>query len=302
MDVRLSDGQIWGPRSSLVFRLNTPPGTPTLVGPADLSVDQGPASVTLRWNLVTDADGDPVSYRWSRATNSNFTSAKTGAALPGNASADVPTAGSTRYYWRIEAYDQYAWSPPSITWSFTTRASAGKVLGRVVHAGGGLLAVVRLYNSTGVFAGEARTETDGSFNISGLPFDVYEVRVRSASYHERIIPGVALSVAAPVKDLGDIELVSDALETSTVLSWAILVAGVVSAIAAAGILVSRRRRDSESPQDYLEDTLSPPSDSSIPGGTPGAEEIVFECPACGTQVSADTKTCPGCGAIFEESL
>ncbi|TLZ61952.1 MAG: zinc-ribbon domain-containing protein [Methanobacteriota archaeon] len=27
--------------------------------------------------------------------------------------------------------------------------------------------------------------------------------------------------------------------------------------------------------------------------------MVFECPSCGTQVDADAKTCPGCGAIFE---
>ena len=299
MDLRVFDGRLWGPPSSLRFRMNTPPEVPTLTAPANLAGDQGPDAVLLQWGAATDTEGDPLVYRWSLATRSDFVDAETSTTIAGSTSVTVPTSGGTTYYWRIEAYDQFEWSASSAPWSFVTSATSGEVLGRVVHAGEGLLAIVRVYNATGGLVRQVTTKADGTFNVSALPFDVYDVRVTSPSYQERVVMGVTLSSATPIRDLGDIELFSTSLEVSTMASWAILVVGIVVAIAAAGLLLRRRRREPSPDEEDLAEQAPAARVTAEQARSSTSDQMVFECPACGTQVDADAKTCPGCGAIFE---
>jgi hypothetical protein len=301
MDIRVFDRRLWGTPASLEIRMNTPPPAPILSGPPDNAVNQGPDSVALQWNAVADAEGDSASYRWTLATRADFVGAVTGMTAPGSTSATVATAGATKYYWRIEGYDQYEWGPASTTWSFTTHAAAGRVFGRVVHAGSGLIAVVQLYNSAGNPAGSTTTSAngDGSFAISDLPFGTYEVRVTSQGYQSKTL-GVTLTLSTPNVDLGDIDLTPNALggiEWTTIALFGLFIAAIAAVIAVVAVVVGRRRRAAVRESAPRPGPTGPPTAPTAEGVA--AEQLAFECPECGTGVTADAKSCPGCGALFE---
>jgi hypothetical protein len=301
MDIRVFDRRLWGTPASLEIRMNTPPPAPILSGPPDNAVNQGPDSVALQWNAVADAEGDSASYRWTLATRADFVGAVTGMTAPGSTSATVATAGATKYYWRIEAFDQYEWGPASTTWSFTTHAAAGRVFGRVVHAGSGLIAVVQLYNSAGNPAGSTTTSAngDGSFAISDLPFGTYEVRVTSQGYQSKTL-GVTLTLSTPNVDLGDIDLTPNALggiEWTTIALFGLFIAAIAAVIAVVAVVVGRRRRAAVRESAPRPGPTGPPTAPTAEGVA--AEQLAFECPECGTGVTADAKSCPGCGALFE---
>ena len=82
------------------------------------------------------------------------------------------------------------------------------MFGKVVHAGSGLLAIVRVYNVTGGLVQEGTTTANGSFVLTGLPFGVYEVRVTSPGYEPRVISNRTLDAANPVANLGEQTMLS----------------------------------------------------------------------------------------------
>ena len=302
LEVRLFDTRIWGGPAALVFHMNTPPPAPLLAAPPDLAIGQDPANVTLRWNPVADAEGDVVSYRWFLATRADFLGAVNGTTSPGVASAVALTREATKYYWRVEANDQYEWGPPSATWSFTTLATSGGVFGRVVHAGGGLPANVRMYTQIGGLAAETVTISDGGFAISGVPLGVYEIRVTSPGYEVRIV-NVTLTPVDPVRDLSDIELIPLSnppvvgLDWASLLPWILIIVVAAGAIGGGAVIARRRRRV---PGPAAAGTPGARTPRTVAGGSAAvAQELMFECPECGTPVSGEAKTCPGCGALFE---
>ncbi len=305
MEVRVFDGRIWGPPALLVLRMNTPPPAPALTGPPNNAINQGPDSVTLQWSPVVDAEADSASYRWTLATRADFLGAATGTTPSGATSAIVQTAGATKYYWRLEAFDGYEWGLPSGTWSFTTHATSGRVFGKVVHAGAGLLAAVQLYDGSGTVVQQTTTSAngDGTFVLSGIPFGTYQVRFTSQGYEARTISAVAVDQVNPAVDLGEIELipgVSGGLDLLQILLYGLVIASIVAAIVVVAVLAMRRRR--RAPRA---DAQAVPGPGPAPqAATPATSEVVpepyaFECPECGTGVDKDAKSCPGCGAIFE---
>jgi len=316
MVVVVFDRRLWGPPASMRFRLNTPPPAPTPLDPPDNAANQGPTSVTLHWSAPIDAEGDTLRYRWSLALRTDFVGATTGTTGPGTTSASVSTVGATRYYWRVEAFDGYEYSTPGGTSSFVTLATSGGMFGKVVHAGSGLLAIVRVYNVTGGLVQEGTTTANGSFVLTGLPFGVYEVRVTSPGYEPRVISNRTLDAANPVANLGDIEM-TPILQTGfdwfTILFYVGIITGIAAAIAVAAVVASRRRREKPEPAPAARpgtpiQTAGPPA-APAPEvttqvlaqdqGLAQDEEFVFECPQCGTTVDANAKSCPGCGANFE---
>ncbi|TLZ65698.1 MAG: hypothetical protein E6K16_02520, partial [Methanobacteriota archaeon] len=301
IDVRVFDRRLWGTPATLEIRMNTPPPAPILSGPPDNAVNQGPDSVDLQWNAVADAEGDSASYRWTLATRADFVGAVTGTTPAGATSAVVATAGATKYYWKVEAFDLYEWSPTSTTWSFTTHAASGRVFGRVVHAGSGLIAVVQLYNGAGNLAGRTTTNAsgDGSFAISDIPFGTYEVRVTSQGYQPKTL-GVTLTPSTPTVDLGGIDMTPNALggiEWTTIILFGLLIAAIAAVIAVVAIAVGRRRRAAVREAAPRPGPTGPSAAPTAEGVA--AEELAFECPECGTGVTADATSCPGCGALFE---
>jgi hypothetical protein len=298
MDVRVFDRRIWGLPAALQLRMNTPPPAPILSGPPNNATNRGPDSVTLQWNAVVDAEADSASYRWTLATRADFVVARTGTTPLGSTSAVVVTAGATRYYWRLEAFDQYEWGPASTTWSFTTHATSGRVFGRVVHAGFGLIAVVQLYNGAGNPAGSTTTSAsgDGSFALSNVTFGVYRVRATSQGYQTKTLE-VPVDLANPTVDLGDIELTPAPLggvEWTTIALYGMVIAAIAAVIIVVAVVAGRRRRGAPVPE------VTPRLEPRAPAAERVTEEpFSFECPECGTGVTAEAKSCPGCGALFE---
>jgi len=309
MEVRVFDGRIWGAPARLLLRMNTPPPAPTLSGPPNNAINQGPDNVTLQWTPVVDPEADSASYRWTLATRADFLGAATGTTPSGATSAIVPTTGATRYYWRLEAFDGYEWGPPSGTWSFTTLASSGRVFGRVVHSGAGLLAVVQLYGGGGALVQETTTSANGngSFVLSGIPFGTYQVRFTSQGYEAKTISAVTVDQANPAVDLGDIELIPSplgGLDLVQIALYALVIASIVAAIVVVAVVARRRRRTpraevQQAPRlESAPQTAAPPAPGAVPQEFV-PQEYAFECPECGTGVDKDAKSCPGCGALFE---
>ena len=318
MDVRVSDGRLWGPVASLWFRLNTPPPAPALVDPTDNQTGLGPTSVTLRWDAVTDPEGDVVSYRWALSTTPDLAAPLEGTTT--SVSAIVTTAGSTTYYWRVTASDQREQGPPSDVRSFTTRPTAGTIRGWVNETGRTdvhPLSVVRLFNATGDFVAQTTTNPQtGGFILPAVPFGSYSVNVSSQGYVGKEVRPIDVTLAAPNVYLS-VEL--DPVATTgpdgtagpdllTILTW--IAVGIVAALAVtvpALLAVRRRRRNGKAPAAR---EAAAPAGPSATAGEPGpmtdsvgpeaGEEPLYACPACGTSVSVDATSCQGCGALFED--
>jgi hypothetical protein len=100
-------------RFTTIFGL---PGTPVLVSPANgqTGVSLNPA---MMWNSVIGA----ATYRLQVSTVSNFaTTVFDNGTLTVNSIGIGPLAGSTTYYWRVDATNPSGTSAWSTTWSFTT--------------------------------------------------------------------------------------------------------------------------------------------------------------------------------------
>lgn len=100
---------------ALVMNLNTRPPAPVLVGPRDGALAIDTLTPTLKWNAVTDADGDPVKYTAKIATGVDGESGlvatspeQTG--LQWTIPPGVLQDGLT-YYWKVFVNDTKAWVP-----------------------------------------------------------------------------------------------------------------------------------------------------------------------------------------------
>ncbi len=315
--ILVSDGRIWGAPSSITFRRNTPPPAPVLASPADGAADVGPSSVLLRWTLSADAEGDVVSYRWTASTTPDFAVNVSGTTSPGATSVTILTAGVTTYYWRVEAWDQYEWGSPSASRSFTTVPSVGSIRGRVIENGTvparPIAALVRLFNASGGLVAQVTATSQGAFLFTGVPLGLYTIRASAAGYIENASEANLTTANANV-DIQDIVLVREPMtdgpppgtDWAAVALWGGLAAALAAAGVAAFLVVRRVRRRREEGAAAAQASLEergpggePPEKGTRPAAAPSESEVFFECPACGTTVTEDAKTCPGCGAIFE---
>jgi hypothetical protein len=87
-----------------------------------------PLVVTFNWELTTDADGDPLTYKhciWK--ANESFTFTKC-TALPGQTTAfEVELESGTSYFWKIIAEDDKGGNTESVTRRIATAAVEGEV-------------------------------------------------------------------------------------------------------------------------------------------------------------------------------
>ncbi|MDE2292464.1 MAG: hypothetical protein KGL53_10305, partial [Elusimicrobia bacterium] len=94
-----------------VFRDTPPPAPTVLSGAGTVSEHTLTPSATLAWSSVTDADGDPVSYRLALGTSP----AEMGVVQDGQGlSYTLSPAFGTTYYWQATAYDPYASSATAV--------------------------------------------------------------------------------------------------------------------------------------------------------------------------------------------
>ncbi len=96
------------------FTYDTQPPVSTQTSPADGAsvVTNQP---TLGTSAVTDAEGEPVSYRYTIATSSNGSGAVTNSGWTPSTSWTVPDnvlQDGTTYYWKVETWDGIADVPP----------------------------------------------------------------------------------------------------------------------------------------------------------------------------------------------
>jgi hypothetical protein len=93
-----------------------PPDVPTAISPTNGALEQG-MGVDLHW-AGSDPDGDELNYDIFFGTTSTPSLVVQGLETT---TYDVGVlAPSTRYYWKVVAWDEYGLSTPSPLWSFTT--------------------------------------------------------------------------------------------------------------------------------------------------------------------------------------
>ena len=112
---------------------NTPPNTPSNPSPANAATNVY-LSTTLSWT-GGDPDGDAVTYDIYFGTTSTPPKVKNNQSTLSYSPGTLTI--STKYYWKIVAWDSYDASTPGPTWSFTTKAlptvSITKPLGNTLY-------------------------------------------------------------------------------------------------------------------------------------------------------------------------
>jgi hypothetical protein len=104
---------------ALVMNVNARVPAPNLVAPADGALAVGTTAPSLRWQPVTDPDGDPIKYTVKIATGSDGESGVV-ATSPELSNTDVwpVPAGTLRdgvtYYWKVFASDGQSWTPSAV--------------------------------------------------------------------------------------------------------------------------------------------------------------------------------------------
>lgn len=88
---------------------------PTLVSPADLTVNVPLSGATMTWNPIYGA----TQYYYEFDTHWNFTG-PTGGTVAGTSAITGPISTNTTYFWRIKGGDGSIWSPWSSAWRFST--------------------------------------------------------------------------------------------------------------------------------------------------------------------------------------
>ena len=98
-------------------KLNTAPTAPGLVSPAPVGITGIVPNTELKWRKSTDPDGHTVKYDvYLRANDNTFTAAdKVTSNQAGNDTTYTPSGqlGSTTYYWRVVAKDDFGGETPS---------------------------------------------------------------------------------------------------------------------------------------------------------------------------------------------
>ncbi len=96
---------------------NVAPGVVTLITPANAATNVASYAFSLTWSLVTDPDGDAVTYDvyfGTAATPATVASTEIGKTY-------TPTLEvNTTYYWKVVAKDGKGGTSESAVWSFTT--------------------------------------------------------------------------------------------------------------------------------------------------------------------------------------
>ncbi|MFQ6106074.1 MAG: PKD domain-containing protein [Thermoplasmata archaeon] len=120
---RTKDAYDYGPWANTTVCMNTPPPVPMTIYPHNETVD--PINLSMNWSLVSDAEGDTVTYHVQADEDSAFSLPPffTDESVPVNESTGKNYNAQTTYYWRVRAYDGYeysAWSNDPWYWWFNT--------------------------------------------------------------------------------------------------------------------------------------------------------------------------------------
>jgi RHS repeat-associated protein len=103
---------------TLVLNVNTAPNVPGLVAPGNDSLAIVTNTSTLKWNTVTDPDGDAVTYTAKVSTGTDGESGLVASGPSGTATAWQVPAGVLRdgvtYYWAVWASDGNAWTKSTV--------------------------------------------------------------------------------------------------------------------------------------------------------------------------------------------
>ena len=269
LQVIVSDGRLWSPVTSVLFRANSPPPAPTPFSPADLATNVDPNAVLL-WQPVTDADGDGITYWYWVSDNVGFTSPIEGStAGPG---VTLTLVEGTTYYWRVAASDGYEVTGNATTWRFTTQSSVppvrGEIRGRVMNGTVPLAEALAQLLVDGSVVEATITGTDGAFRFTALDLGAYVVRLSAVGFLTKTVAAVPTD-AAPIVDLQDIPLTRASTggggdPTVPEFPWAVLILAIVLTSLVTSFLnfFLFRRRDRREKEP--EEENSAPGDDDTP--------------------------------------
>jgi hypothetical protein len=147
------------------FHMNTEPPTPTLLSPANNSVDMPAGIQSVSWSTVTDAEGSPITYSWIASIVEDFSTLLFGGTTSSTTIGFSIQPGKT-YYWRVRAFDGYEFGSNSTTFNFKTVMN-GTISGRVTDVSGDPLqgASVSIFGTS--FSN--LTDANGDYSISHIP-------------------------------------------------------------------------------------------------------------------------------------
>ena len=110
-------GPMWGPAVEMMFHVDTPPGLPAPVSPANGFGAVG-VPAELEWSASSDAEGGPLTYDWQVSASSDFSSLRANGTSD-RTGATVDLQQGSQYFWRVRASDGYRTSGWSEVWRFS---------------------------------------------------------------------------------------------------------------------------------------------------------------------------------------
>ncbi|MCK4949717.1 MAG: carboxypeptidase regulatory-like domain-containing protein [Thermoplasmata archaeon] len=246
--VKTSDERgLWSDWSELMFHMNAKPPIPQPLSPANGSANVVPGTVQLQWTLVTDSEGDSITYPLHVSTSYDFL--------------HVISSGWTIYtyknitagpfktlYWQVWADDGYESSGYGPVFEFTTGADAGSVSGVVIDDSseeplGGVVA--QLLDSEGGIVETQMTHDNGGFTFHDLAFGTYSVRVTKPGYEDELRENIVVTFLDADQDLETIRLKP---LPAVAFDWTLILAALVVILIVTAILLlflKRRRRRGE---------------------------------------------------------
>jgi len=207
MSVSVFDGRVWSASAGAFFRTNTPPQVPPPFSPSNGTTDIDP-NVTLMWQPVTDAEGDPVTYHYWISEDEGFGTSINGTSA--DTSVTVDLAEGTTYFWKLGVTDGWEYAGNATVWHFSMSGVAppptrGEVRGRVMDATTPLSGALVELLANGLVVRANVTGTDGVFRFLNLDFSLYTVRA-SAYGFETLTLAAEPRLNQSVVDLGDFTL------------------------------------------------------------------------------------------------
>lgn len=173
-------------------------GISTLIAPENNSSNVDPLSVTLKWDLIAEADG----YKYQISTNPNFTDAELKEVSEGKALLENLEENTT-YYWRVRSTKANANGEWSDIWVFTT----GVVIDNVNEFAQASISVypnpasqeLNIGSSLNTQVGATLYSADGRvvWNNTLLPNSNHSINLASFStgtYHLRLIAGSNMQI------------------------------------------------------------------------------------------------------------
>ena len=246
--VRTSDERgLWSDWSELMFHMNARPPIPQPLSPANGSANVVPGTVRLQWTLVTDPEGDSITYPWHVSTSYDFLHViSSGWTI--HTYKNITASPFKTLYWQVWADDGYESSGYGPVFEFTTGADAGSVSGLVIDDSneepiGG--AIVRLLDSEGGIVETQMTYDNGGFAFHDLAFGTYSVRVTKPGYEDELRENIVVAFLDPDQDLETIRLKP---LPAVAFDWTLILAALVVILIVTAILLlflKRRRRRGE---------------------------------------------------------